>query len=439
MPTFILVRSAARPRPLSAGASRVLLAALVLAAAAGPAGAQYTQYTEPGELALAEPPEREGFERAMEEARWRIGGLRLEPWFGVHDAGWMDNVFGVEEDAQSDFTVTVGAGLYGYTHVGSKLVLAAHALPEYVWWNELEDRRAVNGRYGAGLFAFFNRLTVELSATAGRRAEYLSSEVEQVVNIRRDQGVAAFDIDLPGRVSLFGAGSATSYRYREEDIAGPAGEQLVLLDRDLERLRGGLRVALSSRLRVGAGVEATRTAFDRPERDRSNSGSGPLLELELDGTRWRGRLVAVKPELEPEEGSSFVPFDDLLGQVQLSWQPHGRLEWQLYGFSNLVYSTRLDSPYYEDRRAGLAARMPVSWRASLRLFGETGRNDYTAASGAPGEQEELIAYGASVRVDLGRKAALTAGVSQTEYELDDRSVLRIQAGLSIGAGHGEWY
>ena len=86
----------------------------------------------------------------MGDAPWRLGAVRVQPWLGLRDVAYIDNVFGSADDPESDLTLTFGAGLKAYLPVGEKVVLAAHILPEYVWWRDNDQLSDWHYRYGAG-------------------------------------------------------------------------------------------------------------------------------------------------------------------------------------------------------------------------------------------------------------------------------------------------
>ena len=145
------------------------------------AQSQFVQYTAPGSLRATQTPTREDFENALRDARWRWGTLRLTPWYELKDMGYNSNVFGSTTNQQSDFTVTAGAGLRAFRLESEP----RHPRPpEYAWWNELENRRRLNGRYGAGLFGYFDRLTVDAEGTYAEQQSYASSELEQPIKLK---------------------------------------------------------------------------------------------------------------------------------------------------------------------------------------------------------------------------------------------------------------
>lgn len=416
----------------------------VILASAFPAVAQNSQYTAPGSLPFRELPTKERLEKAATESKWHLGKVRLNPWYALRNVGWLDNVFNSAGDPVSDYTLTAGAGLHAYAHAGSKVIIAAHALPEYVWWKDLEERRTWNGRYGLGAFAYFNHLTFELTGTTVRETQYLSSELEQPVNLRRDRGAGKIEFELGGHLSIFAGGEAMDLRYDEQDEGGPLGERVILLDRDEERFNGGLRYRFSKDFNIALGLEDIAVDFTRPERDRSNSGLAPMAEMKYQRRKIRFSLLATYPDLEPEKGSQFVSFHEWLGRFQVRWVPKTRLEWQLYGYKNLVYSVSEKSPYYTDQRLGLAAGMPFGHRIGVRFFTEFGTNDYVKSiTGTTEIDQDIFSYGANFGFKFHKNMTFRFTVRRTEYssnsEERDRSVTQIGFNLVLGEGTSEWW
>ncbi len=416
----------------------------MLAAIAAPAAAQFAEYTAVGSLAARQVSTRDQVEAAMDEARWHLGPLRLAPWIGLRDVTYVNNVFDTATDTTSDVTATAGAGLHGYVPIGPKLTLGAYALPEYVWWRRLANRRVWNGRYGVGLFGYFNRLTVEAKASDSRQQQYASSEVEQPVNLRQQEGKLDVEVKLLERLAVFATASEDRFRYRRQDLAGSALD-LLLLDRDERHAGGGLRYRWSESVMVGVGVEHVGVDFVRAERDRSAAGDAPVFEAALDGKRLRLDANIMFPTLRPQSGSQFVRFSGTTGRVQLGFKPVGRLEWQLYGGRNLAFSVSTDSPYFIDERAGLAVQSPLGWRATGQAFYERGRDVYSGLVAEAGtiRRTDLRAFGGGADLAIGRHTWLSLQASRTDYSsagpFGDRSITRVQTGLRFGSAAAEWW
>ncbi|MCA9687947.1 MAG: hypothetical protein KC457_37660, partial [Myxococcales bacterium] len=140
--------------------TRRLAPALLLFLLAVPAAAQYTA---PGE-GLIEPLNRkQALEDAWANARFRLGAVRIQPSISLQDVAWVDATDSNDPTIDSDLTATLGAGLSAYLRLGDGF-LAFQALPQYSWWQDLEDRRRLIGTYGIGYFGFFSRGEAELTA-----------------------------------------------------------------------------------------------------------------------------------------------------------------------------------------------------------------------------------------------------------------------------------
>lgn len=422
---------------------RAIVAAIaVLAAASG--RAQFVQYIEPGSLALEQTPTQERLESAMKEARFHLGPLRIGPWFAIKDLGYMNNVYGTTTDLKSDYTATFGAGAHAYLPVGPKLIVGAYALPEYVWWHNLASRRGWNGRGGAGLFGYFNRLTLEVQAGVSRQQQYPSSEVEVPVNVEDQHTEALLEVRVAGQLSLFGRGNLDRWRYNERGLIGSLGAELVAIERNETQAGGGVRFHFTDEISVGVGAERITTDFIHPEHDLSNSGTAPLLELDLQGAHLHATVSAIALDQRPKESSGFIKYSGTAGQFRLGWRPHGKLELAWYGARDLVYSVYAPVPYYIDERTGISAQTPLGWRSTIRAFVEAGRDTYVATPAFNGARtDDLKAYGAAFNLKLSELVTLVVGGSRTEYTTDlgayNRSVTQVQTSLQFNSGAAAWW
>lgn len=403
-----------------------------------PAAAQFQQYTPPGDLQGAAVNRRDGIEKDVQDARWRLGALRIQPELSLRNLGYVDDVFvGSGEGDVSDLFASVAAGLHFYLPVGPKTTLAAYALPEYVWWQDQEDRRRLNESYGVGVFAYFNRLTIELSGTSNERLSFASSEIEQQVTDSQDSLTADLELFLRRNLALFASASATEFRYLidEAEKDDPRIAPFDRLDRDEEVLRGGLRARFRGGLTLDLGAERSQATFRLEENDLSNSGTAPYLGLVLDRGAWKLSGDLALRSLKAREGSEFRDFDEPTGRFELTIQARPRLSLQATAARSLTYSVADGFTYALEDRAGAAAEFELRRRISLRVFTETGEVDYSAGMSVAPRVDDYSAWGAKLKVGLGRKAELQVGVIETEYDSNlpgfDRTVTRITSNLRL--------
>lgn len=414
---------------------------------APPARAQFAQYTAPGGPERPGEARQQRLEEALSEARWRLGPVRVEPWLGLRDVGWVDTGTDTAEDSQSRFTATAGAGLRAYLPTGPKVIWAVHALPQYVWADD-EGASRLNGRYGAGFFGFFNRLTVEATATRSEELGIVTPEVLQRASSRVDRADLSAEVLVAGSVALFATTSrAQTESLVDEEQAG-AVQALPLLDRTETVSRAGLRLRSRGGFVVGLGAEWSEADFDTPTTggpalDRSNSGTAPVLEISNPEGRLVLSLDLAYRSLEPDGESTFVPYDGLTGRLQLTTGGQGRLRPTLYASRNVIYALTPPFSYAESDRAGVALTLALGRRTSLVTFAEVGRDDYAAADAELGRRDDQTAYGARLTLSLGRSASLQLGAGREEYDSSppglERSFTTVQVGITLGAGEGTWY
>lgn len=432
----------------------IMALALPAALAACPAAAQFSQYNAPGSLLQRSVSKKEQMEQALDKARWHFGPFRLSPWFAVRDAAYVSDVFSgssggpveqVEEDP--DFTITVGAGLQGLVPFGSKTFFTFDALPQYVWWQEQEERRRLNGYYGAGLYAFFNRLNAEATVRRAEEQAVLTPELEQRIHSRQDRIAGTLELEITPALFAFVSAEAFEMDVLTEDLGDdprlPPFEQL---DRQERVLRGGLEYRSGERLRLALGAERSEVEFalDEAGRDRSNSGTSPIVEAAYKGPRIQIDGALAFRSLEPEPGSEFVPFDETTGQLRASWTPKWRLSYMVYGSRGLDYSLDESYSHFTADRLGLAISSKVGRASAVNLFGETGVHDYAVSGiGGPGtlpRQDDFTAYGTSIQIQLKDRLQLTLGAVRSELDSSlpglDRSLTVFQASVEVSAFGG---
>lgn len=414
--------------------------------AAAPAGAQFSQYTAPGSLLERNISKREQLQNAADNARWRLGPLRLAPWVSVRDAAYVSDVFaGVEGAADSeepDFTITAGAGLQGYLPIGSKTFLTADALPQYVYWQKQGERRRLNGYYGAGVYGFFNRLNLQATAHRAEEQAVLTPEFEQRIHTRQDLLEGTAELRLGRAIYLFATASGLTFEPLIEDLGDDSRlPSFGDLERDERVLRGGVEYRPDDRVRVAVGVERSEAEFTGDARNRSNSGTAPVLEASYDTDRLHLRGSVAQRSLEPEPGSELVPFDETTGQLRATLVPRWRLSYSVYAARGLTYSLEQGYSHFVVDRLGGSIGAKLGRASGIDLFYETGVHDYAAVSAAvPGRQDDFRAYGTALHLQLGDRVRWNVGVQRTELTSDltgaDRSLTVVQSSFELSAFGG---
>lgn len=429
---------------ITAMAARAAMAVMVVLVATE-AGAQFGEYTPPGGPGTERFGLKEEVERSLEDARWRLGPIRLSPWFGLRQIGYVDNVFAgnaVDDRRVSDLTAVAGAGLTAFLPTGPDVVWTVDARPEYVWWRDLSERNQLTGRYGAGVFAFFNRL--ELQATAGREEGQgvASSEFPQLTVTRTDRVDASGRLRLGGKTDLSLAASWSEYSNQSDVLNDPRVPLFAQLDRRERLSRAAIGYQLSRRTRIALGIEHSQTD-SLASRDLSSSGTAPTLDLRALGGRTTLDLHLARRSLNPRGGSTFVPYRAWNGDFQATVTPKARLAYQLYGSVQPSLSLSTDYTAYEQRRLGIALHAPLSRRLAATLFAESGQNRYAAVVGAPPRRDDTASYGIQLEVELARSLTFSLRASRDSIVsslpgIIDRTTTSVQTGLTLTSSRLLW-
>ena len=411
------------------GLFAALAAILTVLSLSAPLAAQYIppgRPVDPGEI-----PPQEALETNLKNARWNLGKLRLSPWLGVRNASFVSNVTTrTDAEGEDDFTVTVGAGIRGYWRTGPKVLWAVQALPEYVWWQDTDSKRRVNGRYGIGAFGYFNRLKFEASAQRLEVQSVFTPELQQLTSTREDRLRLAVDFEFVRRFHLVLANELT-------ELANQEDETLIFrrLDRDEDGLQAILRFQ-GSHLTFGIGYEDKTTDFATTARQLSNTETAELAEFIFDGNRFDAAIRLARRCLEPEAGSNFQTREETTGYLDLLWETGQRSALLLYGRRNLYYAlTDLNSSVLNTR---YGARFEIGGRkAVFAWFAEVGDDDFDALpSVAVRRADDVTSAGVQMAFKFRRLLQAGLRISETDYDSNidafDRDFLTISTSIELG-------
>lgn len=408
--------------------------------------AQYSQYTAGG--ALAERPEdaRKALERAVEEARWKLGPMRFDPVLGLSDLAYAEDARASDSDRGGeggDFTATATAGLRGYLPIGSRTTLALFALPEYVWWKDQSELRRLNQRLGAGLFTYFNRLGIEFKAQRMEDLDFVTTQSADRTAFRTDIFSADLEIPIGSRISVIGGGS---FARSENNLDGLAVDaEFEQLDREDMNWHAGLRWYIASDLSLTGAWGSTETAFQDAAENRDNSGEVLSAGLEWNRPKLGASVSVQHSKLEPEPGSTFSGFEGNTWRGTVRWSPRERLGLSVYGQNQLSYALRTADSIFADERFGAAVDLGIGWRLRLTLFAEQGTLDYGVEEGSLSSRvDDLTAYGGRLWIPFGRKFSFSGGARWTTVDSDlpgagyELTEILASIGLGLSAG-GTWY
>jgi hypothetical protein len=419
-----------------------LVVVFVYLALARIAQAQFPQYIPPGSLGIPSVTDYDELQKSLGNAPWRVGPMRFQPYFVLRDVGYVDNVFPSGAEV-SDVTATAGAGIKAFLPLGSKVTLAAHVLPEYVWWDKFDELSGFRHRAGLGLFAHFNRLTFELKYTDSELLQYITQEVDSPGDIGKRSFEFNAEVELGGSLAVFAGATQGDYEYDDNGFDFAFPDQIELLDRSEEIARLGLKYKRASGFEIGFGYEDTQIDFDTERRDRSNQGSGYVVTLQHIGSRIGASADVVYREIEEVDGSQFREYKAWTGGGRLQYRTQGRFGASLFGNRQIVYSLSQGTSYFVDERIGTSLEMRIGWRTDLRAFYEVGEDDYEPLLvGAPRRIDDFDSVGAEFQMKLRETSTFLASVARTTYDSNfdqfDRELTTVRLTINIGGSLLGW-
>jgi hypothetical protein len=409
----------------------------LIALVAAPATAQLIDDRVPLERTL---PLRQSLVHEIAGSRYHFGPFRLTPILQVNNLGYSNNVFATnEEDSQqNDFTATVAGGFHYVAPLGRKLFLRGDVLPEYTYYHQLEQNRSSGGTYSGAALALFNRMSLEAGANRTERVQLVTSELDRPATAVQDGFDAKAEVDVTGRIAVFGSHSTRDYTYDAIDNAGNPFSFYEQLEREDAATRVGARYKLTDFFDVSVLTEQTTSEFKSDVRDRNNESNAVLVGVHYDRPRMFVNLTMGTRKGEGTESNSAYPeYNELTGSYYTTWRFSRPLELDIYGHQGVVPALFERNPYLLETRNAIGLRYRVGRRLILRNSVEIGSNDYPVAvitnNTFTKRSDDVISYGGSVAVRVWRNVAFVVDAVQTDYDSNvdafDRDVLRV--GTSI--------
>lgn len=411
----------------------IFFAALLglLLTAASPSSAQNTLGGAPDSSPVI--PTREDFEKTVKEAPWSAGSWRFQPWLGLRDAALVSNQVTESEGStpsdERDFTLSVGAGLRAY-YPKHKVYFTAHVLPEYVWWQDSEDKRRLNGRYGVALFGFYNRFHFEISSRLIEEQGFFSREVQQLTSTSRLENRLLLELELARGISTYAYATGTTIEGNDDDFA-----LFTLLDREIRAAGIGLRLQTARGWAARVAVQQSTTSFKTQARDLSNDGTQVEVAIGLRRSRVDTYLAVRFDELEPTATSSLEPYDDVNGAFQFAYQPNDRLALVAYASREYGYSIENAFSHSSHELQGVRVQLR-SRRGALGFFAAVGEDEYEVFGSLANRLDDVTEMGAQLDFKLRRLLIFGVNVLRRDYDSSfdfyDRDVTSFGLTLQLG-------
>ena len=325
---------------------------------------------------------------------------------------------------------------------GSKFFVTAEAVPQYIWYDQLMDRRTWGGDYRASILALGNRLSGSLGGSYSKGSAILNSETQQTVIQTTKNFAGNLEIGLTRAISFVAGAEFQNVRNSDQglDPSLPADADVHHLDRTDGAALGGLRWNLSPSVGVSAGAQVTRSDFVEDPEVRNNETIAYLAGFHYDRPDFFVNLTGGYRKGQPSPGSSFPEYATGIGSYYVSWNFSQPAELQAYGHRHPIFSRSAFDLLYVETRYGGALQLKLGPRVSIRGYAEFGTNSYPFrffGTGASTKRvDDSVQYGGDVSLQVVSSVVVRAHVYQinitsNEPGIADRKIFRFYTGLSL--------
>ncbi len=405
---------------------------------------QISTETPPSQRTL---PDTEQVGQDMATARFRIGPVRMLPFFRLYNVGWTNNALVTSEGQVDDYTASVAAGTRLVVPFGQKVYLRGNIAPTYDWYYRTEALRGFGGNYSGEVLGLFNRLTLGAGGGYEERISTVSSEVARDVFNTTTSGTAKAEVKILDRLSLFGGAEFADLKQEDPNANTPGLAPVSDLDRKETAYRGGLRYAFSSVLSVGVMAEEVQTRFDKNGELQDNDVTGLLFVARYDRERFYVEGTFGVREGKPTNPNEYYP-EFRVGTYGyfVSYFVTRAFEVQVLGSRRPEASLFLDNPYYFETRNGATLKFAIGRRLSFNARGELGSNRYvnpvlvTATGEIVTRIDDTRLWGGGFDLKISRAVSVGLTATQERYSSNidyyDRNAFRISGGLRISGDFG---
>lgn len=375
-----------------------------------------------------------------EGSRWEWGTFRVQPSLGIGRLGLINDVFADADaqaaESQSDFTANLFAGLNLYQILGDNSVVAFFVRPQYVWWQDLEDRRRLNVQAGAALAFDLNRVFLEGEAKRVESQAIATQEAEQLINTRQDTIEVSTGVKIYRSLALSVGYTRTESNNLLDEKPSALVPDFTRLDQTTEVTSLGFRLEplRNTRLQIGYAEQTT----DAATTTRNFEGDGLYFELDASREVVGFHLALRSFDLQPVGLSSFQPYDEPTGSIGLTFGTLRGRFLAVQADKKLVASVRTSLDDFESTRYSVTTSTPLSEKLRLQADYQDGERSYRSSN----RSDDIQRLGASLQIDLLRGMSITARYQRSEVNSSDsrfdRNFNRFTVGFSVGLTGLSW-
>jgi opacity protein-like surface antigen len=231
-------------------------------------------------------------QRMVEEARWRVGALRLNAAFRLSRAGYDSDIyFGYFDQPVADVTASASIPIQVLLPLSKKAVIDVSETPEYDFYLDSSDQRAWNNRLNGRLHLALDKVYIQAGGGMSNVRRRFSPELDLNVRQKTDNLNALILWQASRNTSLAVLYGGAQYRFDEDVFYG--GQSLAdRLNRNEEYVDLIGYVRPSARLRLSLDAQYGSYQFRRSlSKDRNSVSFAFFAGVEFIPTEGNIPLV----------------------------------------------------------------------------------------------------------------------------------------------------
>lgn len=366
-------------------------------------------------------PVADEVKRQMDESRWSLGPLRVDPRLSIGNVGYNNNIFGAsEQNATSDLTASASAGVGFIAPIGAATYLRGSAGATYNWYLEQTQLRQVSPTGSLELLLLLNRVRLQVGADLQQSSTVVSSEISVTAPQETRNFKGAISVDILRRLSLIGG-------YRQSRIKTDVGVEegfpasLADLNRTETVVRGGLEYAFRGYMKIGAAAEQGQTRFDTDSSNSDYDTRNYLLTARYSQKRFFLDLEGGIAQLEPAgtAGSASQSQETGIYGLFLSYLLNPNTDVRVFTSRRVQPSLSSAADFLVETRTGGGLYFRVGRRVTLFGTGEVGTNTYPGMDSELRPDEDVTKFATGVNFDVWRRSRIGFTVSWENYTSGD--------------------
>lgn len=363
-------------------------------------------------------PVEDELKQQLDEARWGLGPLRIDPYFKLGNVGYNNNIFGeTTSNATSDLTASVSGGLGFITPLGTRAYIRGGAGASYDWYLEQTGLRRLAPTGNLEILALWNRVRFQAGASLSQANVITTSEVAAALPEEKRELRGTVSVEVFRRLSFVAGYRQTRIRL---DAASDPGNY-TNLDRDESVLRGGLEYAFRSYLHIGVAAEKAETRFEDYSNNADFDATNYLVTAGYDQKKFFLHLEAGTSEVEPVESSTQAAYSEQtpIWGAFLSYLAGARTELRLFTSRRVQPSLSTVADFLVETRTGAGVGFRLGTRTTLNLQGEFGTNTYPVTQSISRPDQDVAKASAGVSFKVWRSARIGFTLTWEDYSSAD--------------------